>query len=271
MFVIYCDETNLEERNGDFLIYGGLMIDAANLEAVSKEMWELRRSYNIDNTAELKYLPAPDEITGNYNDFKKACIELCIRYECKLLTYQILHDIATNPDEARRNGINEICMNFHYELTDHDEIGIIFVDRFNDSGNQIDAHLRRKFSVGLEGASLLTNPYPLPRVVGLHYTTIGQSHMTSLIDIILGTYRTALNIVSRQQAPSEPLAKEILEFISPLFRRATDNCIPRIAISFSPKSVRADRYRRKYVDTINFMNSCGYNLTQTYEDPQINF
>lgn len=271
MFLIYCDETNLAKRKDDFLIYGGLMIDSANLDALSKEMWELRRRYNIDDTAELKYLPAPDEITGNYNDFKKECIELCIRNECKLLTYQILHDIATHPDEARRNGINEICMNFHYELKNQNEIGIIFVDRFNDRGNQIDAHLRRKFSVGLEGDSLLTNPYPLPRVVGLHYTTIGQSHMTSLIDIVLGTYRTALNIVSRQQSDSEHIAKEILEFISPLFRRASDDCITRIAISFSPKTVWADRYRRKYVDTISFMNSCGYNLTQTFEDPQINF
>ena len=29
LHLFYCDETNLEERAGDFLIYGGLVIDGA--------------------------------------------------------------------------------------------------------------------------------------------------------------------------------------------------------------------------------------------------
>lgn len=160
-------------------------------------------------------------------------------------------------------------MNFDYLLKDAGTFGIVFVDRFNDEGNLIDAHLRRKFAVGLEGEGLLTNPLPLRRVVGLHYTTIGQSHLTSLIDIILGTYRTAFNIYSRQEEQSYALAKDIFEFIAPLFQRAEGNCIPRVAISFSPLEVRAPVYRRKYRHVIERMNSCGYNLTQMYQEIEV--
>lgn len=269
MRLIFCDETNLESRDGDFLIYGGVTIDSKKLLSLSTQIWELREKYAISRTEVLKYLPAPEKIDGDYNDFKRELIQTCIDSGCNLLTYQVLHGLAKDPDQARRNGINEICLNFNYSLEKEETCGIVFVDRFNDKGNEIDAHLRRKFAVGLEGEALPTSPFQLDRIVGLHYTIIGQSHMTSVVDIILGTYRTAFNFFARHQDNKYPLAKEIFEFLNPLFQKGKDGCIPRVAISFSPLNVRIEKYRASYARMVENLKFCGYEITQDYLETEV--
>lgn len=263
MKFLYCDESNLDQKSGDFLIYGGLSIYGDKFLDLSDRIWKLRKKYNIDDSSETKYLPAPGEISGDYRDFKKDCIEIAIDAQCKFYTYQTLHDLARDTDLARRNGINELCLNFSYTLKSEASTGMILVDRFNDKGNKIDAHLANKFSNGLEGLPFSPR-LRLERVVGLHYCAVGQSHMTYLIDIILGTYRTAFNIYARNQTASFPLAEEILKFLDPLFVKGSDGCTPRISISFSPLDVRVPKFRQKYVDMINNFNAAGYNLTQSY-------
>lgn len=264
MKIIYCDESNLDARSGDFLLYGGLTIDADLYWSLSEQIWSLRRKYNIPQDAALKYLPAPKGLDNlTYMEFKKDCIRACIDFGCYFLVYQTLHDVAKDTDEARRNGINELCLNFSYFLEKENTSGLILIDRFNDEGNKIDGHLARKFSVGLEGLPY-SGTYPLKRVVGLHYSAIGQSQMSSLIDIVLGTYRTAINIYSRKQSKIE-LADNILDFLRPLFRMGYDDCIPRTSISFSPLSIRVYKYRLMYIELIERMESAGYRLTQNYK------
>jgi hypothetical protein len=241
-----------------------LTVDSDTYLELSKRIWQLREKFKITKDCQTKYLPAPAGLTNDdYMKFKKECIQVCIELNCRFYTYQILHDIAADTDQARRNGINEICLNFHYGLKKEDAAGMILVDRFNDKGNKIDAHLTRKFSVGLEGLPHSSN-FPLDHIVGLHYTAIGQSHMTCLIDIILGSYRTAINIYTRKRSQKYALANEILTVLSPLFLRGTENCIPRVAISFSPLQVNVSKYRKSYNELISEMNKCGYELAQQY-------
>jgi hypothetical protein len=41
--LLYCDETNLQERRGDFLIYGGITIDSARVLDLSHRIDAIRR------------------------------------------------------------------------------------------------------------------------------------------------------------------------------------------------------------------------------------
>ena len=54
-------------------------------------------------------------------------------------------------------------------------LAIILVDRFSD--NKIDGHLREKLSVGLTGMPYCKS-MGLDKVLGYHYSAIGQSHFT---------------------------------------------------------------------------------------------
>lgn len=265
MKLIYCDETNMQVKNGDFLIYGGLVVDSSIILKLTNRIWKIREEYGIDREEKLKFNPGPRQLDHQqFLSLKSDLLNAAIETGCKLLVYNVLHDLVKDVDLGRRNGINEICLNFSYILKAENTCGMILVDRFNDKGNRIDAHLTEKFSVGLKGLPH-SDAYPLDRVVGLHYTAIGQSHIPSLVDIVLGSYRFALNCHCRDKSEHLETSKVILQSLAPLFPMDRDtNFVPRIGVSFSPLEVRVPKFRQKYSDAISFLRRSGINVSQRY-------
>jgi hypothetical protein len=210
LHLFYCDETNLERRAGDFLIYGGLMIDGATAVDFSAAMDELRARHKVPRDYHLKFNPSPAGFSHpQFIALKREVLELAARFGARLVVYVILHDIATSPDEARRNGINTVCYHFDCILNRVGGAGLVLIDRFNDAGNAVDAHLRDKFTIGLTGM-----PYSaemrLSNIVGFHYSAIGQSHFPSIVDVALGSLRFAINAHTRAQAAHLATANTLL-------------------------------------------------------------
>lgn len=266
MKFIYCDETNMEMRDGDFLIYGGLTVGADQFLALSTAIWEIREKYSVARDEKLKFNPGPKHLTHQqFINLKSELIAAAVEYNCEFLVYHVLHDLVKGTDLARRNGINEICLNFSYLLKSEDTCGLILLDRFNDAGNKIEGHLSEKFSIGLKGLPY-TDEFRLERVVGLHYSAIGQSHLPSLADIIIGSYRFALNAHCRNKPEMHKSAGLILQALKPLFPTSSDaTYIPRTAISFSPLEIRVPNFKKKYLEAIAFLRNNGLNVLQDYE------
>ncbi|MCK0095498.1 hypothetical protein MWU60_07935 [Yoonia sp. F2084L] len=266
MKFIYCDETNMETRDGDFLIYGGLTVDDDKFQSLNDKIWLIREKYKIDRSEKLKFNPGPKHLLHQeFIGLKSELIEAACDHACQFLVYHVLHDLVTDADLGRRNGINEICLNFSYLLKAADTCGMVLLDRFNDLGNKIDGHLTEKFSIGLTGLPH-SEQFRLDRVVGLHYSAIGQSHMPSLIDIILGSYRFALNSHCRNEAKHHVSAGKILKSLRPLFPSDRAGAgIPRISISFSPLDIRVPPFKVKYTNAIDFLRSNGLDIQQKYD------
>lgn len=256
--LFYCDETNLEERGGDFLIYGGLMIEAEAAHTLSLEIDMLRVSHGVPADYRLKFNPGPEGFSHRQFIALKEAILLAARdHGAQLLVYLILHDIATSPDEARRNGINTVCYHFHSALGQVDGTGLVLIDRFNDEGNAIEAHLRDKFSTGITGLPY-SGTVRLDRIVGFHYSAIGQSHLPSVVDVALGSLRFALNAHTRGQTQHEATAQQLLSLLSPLFwRSVAGDPVPELGLQFSPKVVRSARYRGQYEAAKWFLEAGG--------------
>jgi len=83
-------------------------------------------------------------------------------------------------------------------LGTHQDHGLVLIDQFTDI--QINHHLREKFLLGLKDMPYGLTAMRLARILGFHYAAIGQSHFGSLIDIILGSFRFAVNAHTRNQA-----------------------------------------------------------------------
>lgn len=263
MHLLYCDETNMEERSGDFLIYGGLMIDSAQAQGLSDAIDEARRSRGVPRDHRLKFNPGPEGFShAQFIDLKRAVLEAARTHGARLLVYTILHDIARNPDEARRNGINTVCYHFHCALNRVDQPGLVLIDRFNDAGNEIDAHLRDKFTVGLTGMPY-GNELPISNIVGFHYSAIGQSHFASLIDIALGSLRFSVNAHTRQLTDYTASARTLLSLLAPLFwREQGDASISEIGFAYSPKVVQVSHYRQRYQALKDFLATGGIDTKQ---------
>lgn len=267
LYVLYCDETNLEERAGDFLIYGGLMIDADLALGLSSAIDDLRRRYGVNRDYRLKFNPGPEELGHvQFVALKQEALQIIAAHGARLIVYLVLHDIAVDPDTARRNGINTVCYHFDCLLNRLAGTGLVLIDRFNDAGNVIDAHLRDKFTIGLTGM-----PYGgeirLANIVGFHYSAIGQSHLPSLIDIVLGSLRFAINTHTRSQHQHLETSRTLLGLLSPLFWRQHDGePVPELSLLFSPKVVLREHFRRQYNDLKQFLADGGIPTEQQITD-----
>lgn len=260
MKLMYCDESNLEHRAGDFLLYGGVVIPAEAASELSAGIANLRTSVGIAPDFKLKFNPGPRHLSHQeFRDFKQSVIELAIKHGCKLLTYMVLHDIAGDADLARRNGINTVCYHFHCMLKreDRDAIGVVLIDRFNDEGNKIDAHLTEKMATGIKLPHKPHNSV-LDRIVGFHYSAVGQSHFTSLIDILISSMRFVVNTKTRKDEKLQESALNLLKALSPLYyTRYSDGRICDMGIHFSPMTVKVEKYRTQYEEMQKFFEGAG--------------
>jgi hypothetical protein len=259
MYFFYCDETNLQDHN-QFLIYGGLSIPEDNASDLSDRVDEIRREAEVEEDFLLKFNPGPPNLDHQeFISLKQDIIEVAIEHECKIFTSMIHHGVIDggNVNLARRNEINRVIFNFHQYLGD--EYGLVLFDRFDDG--EIDNHLREKFSIGLRGLPH-ADPYQLNNILGLHYSTIGQAHFPSIVDIVLGSFRFAINAFSLDQDEHLDTAETILGLLEPLFMRNEEGRVSRSSLNFSPMVIRHWQYRQEYTELQEFMELNGLSSEQ---------
>ena len=261
MHLLYCDESNLEERSGDFFVYGGIVVDAQAALSLSQSLAKIRSDAGVPSDLALKFNPRPRHLDHRqFAALKQAVIETAVVHRCIFLTSMILHDVATSAEEARRNSINTICYHFDCYLNRPNSHGLVLIDRFDDS--QIDTHLREKFSVGLKGMPY-SEEMRLERIVGYHYSAIGQSHFASVVDIVLGSFRYAINAHTRKDQGKLESAGQLLRLLSPLFfRERDDGRISELSLMFSPKVIRSDKFRASYESLKGFLTANGIEAEQ---------
>lgn len=265
MHLLYCDETNLEERRGDFLLYGGLMVDGSRALDLSSAVDDLRSRHGVARDFRFKFNPGPEHLSHDqFVALKREALELLVAHGARLIVYAVLHDISKTPDIARRNGINAVCYHFNCILQRIEEPGLVLIDRFNDAGNAIDVHLRDKFTIGLTNMPYGKNgEMRLGNVVGFHYSAIGKSHLPSLIDIVLGSLRFAINAHTRKQDNNLVTARALLRLLSPLFWRQNDQGpVTELGFLFSPKVIRSDSFRNRYDALKKFLTDGGIVIEQ---------
>lgn len=267
MHLLYCDESNMEERAGDFLIYAGVAVPAERVIDLSTAIEDLRAGAGVDRDFRLKFNPGPERLDHPaFIGLKEGILRTAAEHGAQLFAYVILHDVATDPDTARRNGINAVCFHFNSFLNRAGGPGLVLIDQFNDAGNRVAAHLRDKFSVGLSGM-----PYArelrLTNIVGFHYCAIGQSHFPSLVDIAVGSLRFALNACTRENEGQRETAFALLQLLSPLFHRhQPDGAVSEWGFQFSPKIIKAPRYREQYENLKAFLEEAGVRTEQPITD-----
>jgi hypothetical protein len=261
MYLLYCDETNLEQRSGDFFVYAGVSIDGDGARELSLKIDKIRADAKVPVDYRLKFNPGPAGFSNQqFIDLKKAVIAAAVEAKALLLVSVILHDIAQNSEVARRLAINTLCYHFDCILNRKARAGLVLIDRFTDK--QIDLHLVEKFSIGVTGLPH-TPQLRLSNIVGFHYSAMGQSHFCSLIDVVIGSLRFAINAFTRGDQANIESAKRILEGLQPLFFRENEKAsISDLSFSFSPKTVLSARYREQYLALKNFLAENGANTTQ---------
>jgi hypothetical protein len=266
MHLLYCDETNLDPNDHVFFVYGGVSIPCEKALELHNRIEDIRQAAGVSPEFKVKFNPKPANLSHQeYRTVKQYIIDAAIQCGCHVYLSIILHQLATSPDDARRNEINRVIYHYQCKLVQDNSFGLCLIDRFSDS--QIDGHLRDKFSVGLTGLPY-TDPMRLEKIIGFHYSAIGQSHFSSLIDIVIGSFRYAVNAHCSQDQQRLRSAHVLLGLLEPLFIRETPrNTVSKLSLNFSPNQIRAERYRTQYIELKEYLAREGLDSSQDILSP----
>jgi hypothetical protein len=238
MYLCYTDETNVDAKS-DFFIYGGIIIAPESAASLSADIDAIRKARSFKPEDDLKFTGAnrPEHISpDDHKEAKAEVLRAAASRGVKLLAV-LSHQkiVAKDFDRARTYGINIVCANFDRYLDDVGSVGIVLVDRFDDA--LLAEHLREKFSVGLTFSGTTTTR-KLDRVLAFHQAFIGTSHFASVIDIVLGAFRFAVN--NRNDPTKAMVVKELLTLVGPLFLNPV--AIPARSLYFTPERVMIRPY-----------------------------
>jgi hypothetical protein len=264
VYLFYADESNLDPATTELFVYGGVAIPGDRAAQLSNTLDTARLRAGVPPEFPLKFNPGPAELSHDaFASLKQTYLEEASRVGCVLVVSLVSHRIARSPDEARRFEINRVLYHFDCVLHRRGEYGLVLVDRFDD--RQIDTQLRERFAVGVHGLPF-TDPYRLERILGYHYSCIGQSHFTSLVDIAIGSLRFAINAFTLNQGDRLPTARKLIRLLGPLFMRDHQPSISPISLHFSPDTIKVDAYRKRYREVIGFLRDAGLEVSQGFPD-----
>jgi len=85
MHLLYCDETNLQERHGDFFVYAGVIVEAARARDLSHSIDAIRTTANVPPDYRLKFNPGPPGFDNKqFIELKKSVISAAVEAKVSL-------------------------------------------------------------------------------------------------------------------------------------------------------------------------------------------
>jgi len=254
VYLLYTDETNVDRAHSAFFIYGGVAIASDKAPSISGAIDSYRRDHGYKPEDKLKFntRECPHIDPQTQKSLKRRVVQCASEHGCVLFLSLINHKIATSPDDARRNEINRVCYHFNCFLHRVNDYGLVLVDTFPDAG--LTDHLKEKFTVGVKGLPF-SPVLRLDRILGFHVASVGTSHFSSLIDVVIGGVRHAINTLS--DPVKRPTAELLMRQVSPLLLRENAGRVSELSIFYSPKQIRVAAYLEQYRTVDDFFSSVG--------------
>ncbi|WP_143266232.1 MULTISPECIES: DUF3800 domain-containing protein [Amycolatopsis] len=257
MYTLITDETNTQEsKNSEFFIYGGLVFSPEQMGIISSDIQAIRDTYGFAPEDKLKFdtnsRPANVD-RSSYTAAKKQVIQSCLNAGVVFIAYMILHKIAKDPKTIGEYALNSVLVRFDgVFLREKSDIGVVIVDRLPDQARAYDM-LRRKFQTGLEIASN-GSKIELDRVLLYATTCDGASHLSSAVDIVLGSLRWVVN--HSNNGPTTELSRDMFGSVaSMMYHRESGGkkYLRDYGLILRPKEPGHPPYKARYDDLVSYL------------------
>jgi hypothetical protein len=245
MFLLLTDETNIAaQENAPFFAYGGLIIRLDELSILDERIRATRNrfGYNPGETLKFNSVDRPRHVTlADATAAKNEVIAACIEAKCKFIAYVVLHAIARNVPTQKMVAWanNTVLGKFQFFLQWQNAYGIVAMDRLPDGAEF--GQMVNKFSHGL---LIDVERIALDRFKLFASTCINASHVSSAMDIALGSFRYCIN-----QPRNIDAARAMLSNLSRMIwcERRGDVMHPmELGLIFRPREVSRADYRAAY-------------------------
>jgi len=197
MYALLLDETNKERtETSRFFLYGGVFFHLDTASALHREMKTIRERAGFKETDLFKFQThsRPKSVSKDkFNQAKEKVLSLCEKHKVLFIAYMVSHNVAYSQSLQKKIewASKEIIYQFNEYLARHKEKGIVIFDNLPFKGGV--KYLRELFCKGITTATTRNNPQIPKNIVGYSISTIGASHLNSIMDIILGSFRYCVN------------------------------------------------------------------------------
>jgi hypothetical protein len=248
MYVMLGDEADAEQGKGQkYFVYDAIYVPQENIKALNDGVEAARVAAKFLATDSLKFADKnrPKQIEkATFRDVKAKVMDLAAKNGVVFSAYAILHAIAGA--QGHKNlvqfGANTMLGNFNEFLgTDRDTYGLALFDRI-----PIDhpyPYLKEKFQVGMTFDDGRPSKR-FDRIMGLASTTDGASHLTSVCDILVGSWRYCVN------EPEMDIAGKAMfpKLMDVMWKRKVGGklCVKDFGLILRPQDVQKEEYKKEY-------------------------
>jgi len=135
MYVMFCDETNLDpSQRARFFIYGGLIVSATAIGSLTDAIEGIRHDHGFQPDDSLKFQSSsrPGHVSQTaWNAAKGAVIAAARSHDARFTACLVLHNIARRQrDHLIDWQLNSVLSTFGQEFLGlHDDVGLVIMDR----------------------------------------------------------------------------------------------------------------------------------------------
>ncbi|MCG0238670.1 MAG: hypothetical protein L6E13_05340 [Firmicutes bacterium] len=247
VYALFCDETNLNQNDQvKFFIYGGVFFPVEILPEMHQRVENIRRDAGYRPTDIFKFNVAerPQHISPETaTEAKRRVLNLCADLNVRFIAYVVHHEIAAQQGQERTVSwaADHVIRRFHDFLERENSYGIVVTDKLPFKNNW--QYLARKFQEGLKYHN--GTVHRLDRITLFASTVIGASHASSVIDIVLGSFRYCVNAPPDSQPAREILPQVVRLMWCEEHPNGTRNARER-GLILRPVKVRNPDHKRDY-------------------------
>lgn len=210
MHVLLVDEANMPPKEGQFFLYGGLIVEATEIPKLSRKVDVIRQRYGYGPGDNLKFSNQSGIDADTHVRVKKKVLRQIEKAGGQFIVNVVLDRILASqePTDYAEKAINVITQRYHEFLTYHDSHGIVLMDRVDRSQvNKTLNDMASRFQSGLqfpEGYRKVND-----RILLFGMTNNNSSNLSSCADIVLGSFSYVVNSVTGHAGASPEVARKI--------------------------------------------------------------
>jgi hypothetical protein len=247
MYLMFGDEADKEAaKDKKFFVYGAVFVPTNSISPLHAEVERLRVGAGMAASDSLKSgtNSKPKSMSAEThrqlkNDVMKAAREKGNIRFCAQVT---LHELARNRDHDDRVewGANTILGKFNTFLREQGSYGFAVMDRMPVKTPY--EYLKEKFQVGMTFPDKPS--MRLDRILGLSHGADGTSHLCSVCDILLGSFRYCVNEPDNEEA-GKAMFPTLMEMMWKVKQGGTTQ-VREFGLYFRPLNVDAPKFKAEY-------------------------